>query len=436
VALDPRTPVIVGVGQVLQRVDEGEGREPVDLLADAFRAADDDRGATGRLTPAADSIRVVQILSWRYRDPARLAAERLGADPKHTLYTGSGGHLPQVLVGRAARDIVAGRADVVLVGGAETWRSRTRVRAAGGHRSWARQPDGVEPTETVDPDAGFSHPAELKAGVLLPVHHYPLIESALRTAAGRTPTDHERAVAELWSRFSRVAAGNPYAWDRRSYSAAELLRTGPDNRMVALPYRKRWCSNNQVDMAAGVILCSAERATAAGVPRDRWVFPLAGAAANDRLLSERADLARSPAIRAASRRALALAEIGVDDVAHVDLYSCFPSAVELAAAEMGLPLDDDDRPPTVTGGLSFAGGPWNNYVGHAIATMAARLRVQPGAVGMVTGLAGSPASTPSPCTAPSLQQAASAGRRSRPIPCPGAPWSRITTGRRTSRRGR
>jgi acetyl-CoA C-acetyltransferase len=392
VTLDGRTPVIVGVGQMLQRLDEGDGREPVELLADALRAAEADAGgrARGRLLAEADSIRIVQILSWRYRDPARAVAGLLGADPGHTLYTGSGGHLPQVLVGGAARDIAAGRADVVLVGGAETWRSRTRVRAAGGHRSWVRQPDDVEPSEIVDADAGaaFSHPAELAAGVVLPVQQYPLIESALRTAAGRTPVEHERAVAELWSRFSRVAEGNPNAWSRRAYSADELLATGPDNRMVALPYRKRWCSNNQVDMAAAIILCSAERAAAMGVPRDRWVFPIAGANAADPLVSRRDDLSRSPALRAAGRRTLALAGVGVDDVAHVDLYSCFPSAVELAAIELGLPPDDKARPLTVTGGLSFAGGPWNNYVSHAIAAMVDRLRSDPGSLGLVTGLGG------------------------------------------------
>ena len=385
--LDGRTPVIAGVGQVLQRIDRGEGREPVELLADAFRDAEADSGAAGRLAAAADSVRVVQILSWPYRDPGRLVAERLGAQPRHTVYTGPGGQLPQVLVGRAALDIQAGHADVVLVGGCETWRSRTRIRSAGGHRTWARTPDDLEPAELLDPELDFSHPAELAAGVVMPVQQYPLIESALRTSFGRTPAQHERAVAELWSRFSMVAAANPHAWDRQGYTADDLLATGPHNRMVALPYRKRWCSNNQVDMAAGVILCSLERAIGLGIPAERWVFPIAGATAIDRLVSQRDSLERSPAVRAAGRRAFELAAAGIDDVAHIDLYSCFPSAVEVAARELGLALDDG-RQLTVTGGLSFAGGPWNNYVGHAIATMVDRLRSDPGALGLVTGLGG------------------------------------------------
>jgi acetyl-CoA C-acetyltransferase len=396
VTLDPRLPVIVGVGQVLQRIADGEGDEPVDLLADAFRAAEADAGVgTGRLVALADSVQVPQIFSWRYRDPAALVAERLGASPNHTLYTGPGGHLPQILIGRAALDIQTGARDVVLVGGSETWRSRTRLRSAGHHRSWPRQGDDVEPSESIAADAIYNHPAELACGVVLPVHHYPLFENALRQAAGASSADHDRFVARLWSRFSEVAAANPNAWTRRAYTPDELLATGPDNRMVALPYRKRWCSNNQVDMAAAVILCSAGRARELGVDPSRWVFPLAGAAADDSpFVSNRSDLTSSPAIRAAGRRALALAGRDIhdihdiDDIAHVDLYSCFPSAVEIGARELGLPLDDADWPLTITGGLSFAGGPWNNYVTHAVATLADVLRRDPGSAGLVTGLGG------------------------------------------------
>jgi acetyl-CoA C-acetyltransferase len=73
----------------------------------------------------------------------------------------------------------------------------------------------------------------------------------------------------------------------------------------------------------------------------------------------------------------------VDDVAHVDIYSCFPSAVQIGAAEVGLSLD---RQLTVTGGLCFAGGPGNNYVTHSIASMADALRADPGSLGLVTAL--------------------------------------------------
>lgn len=125
----------------------------------------------------------------------------------------------------------------------------------------------------------------------------------------------------------------------------------------------------------------------AGVPEDRWVFPVAGADTHDHwFLSERHDLRSSPAIALAGTSALSLAGIDIDDVAHVDLYSCFPCAVQIAARELGLAVDDPGRSLTVTGGLGFAGGPGNNYVSHSIASMTERLRGDPGTFGLVTGL--------------------------------------------------
>jgi acetyl-CoA C-acetyltransferase len=157
--------------------------------------------------------------------------------------------------------------------------------------------------------------------------------------------------------------------------------------MVSFPYPKFFNANDRVDQGAALILCSVEAARAAGVPEDRWVFPLSGADAHDHwFLSHRDDLHSSPAIRLAGAAALRLAGVAIDEIAHIDLYSCFPCAVQIAAHELGLPIDDPDRPLTVTGGLGFAGGPGNNYVSHSIATMADRLRGDPGSFGLVTGI--------------------------------------------------
>ena len=148
--------------------------------------------------------------------------------------------------------------------------------------------------------------------------------------------------------------------------------------MISWPYPKLMNSNNMVNQAAVVLLCSAEKATNLQIPQDQWVFPYAGTDSHDTYsIAERDELHRSPAIRIGGRRALELAGVGVDEVDYVDVYSCFPSAVQVAAAELGLPLDDPQRPLTVTGGLTFAGGPWNNYVMHSIATMVEMLRREP-----------------------------------------------------------
>src|SRR5689334_12966518 len=123
--IDPRTPVLVGYGQVNQR-DENPGVEPVDLMVTAARAA-----ADPRVLQSVDSVRIVSLLSWRYRDPGLLVAQRIRARNASSRYTGIGGNVPQTLVNEACRDIAAGRSDAVLIAGAETWRTRTRLRARG-----------------------------------------------------------------------------------------------------------------------------------------------------------------------------------------------------------------------------------------------------------------------------------------------------------------
>jgi acetyl-CoA C-acetyltransferase len=387
--LDPRTPVIVGTGQRNQRTDNGDpSLEPVDLIVEAARAAADDAGSAS-IVSAVDSVRIISMLSWRYRDPGALVAERLGAAVRHTAVTQPGGNMSQSLVSRTARDIAAGAADVVLIGGAEAWRTRMSFRSTGARPAWTVQDDSVPEAEVIGGAFDMMHPAEMARGIAMPVQLYPMFEQALRIAAGRSIDDHLVRISELWARFSDVAATNPNAWIQRAYTPEEIRTAGPDNRWIGFPYPKLMNSNNMVEQSAVLLMCSVATAERLGVPSDRWVFPHSGTDAHDTsAVSTRGDLHSSPAIRAAGRRALELASIGIDDVAHVDLYSCFPSAVQIAAQELGLAIDDPSRPLTVTGGLSFAGGPWNNYVTHSIATITNRLRADPGAYGMCTANGG------------------------------------------------
>jgi acetyl-CoA C-acetyltransferase len=297
-----------------------------------------------------------------------------------------GGNSPQSLVNLAALAILAGESDLVLLGGAEAWRTRMGARAAGVELDWTVQGEDVPEAARSIGEVPMSAPGEQARGVVMPVQVYPLFEQAYRIRLGRDLDDHLVRASELWARFSEVAATNPHAWIQEAYTPEEIRTPSAENRMIGFPYTKRMNSNNAVEQGAALILCSAARAEALGVPRDRWVFPHSGTDAHDHYhVTERDDLGASPAMRLAGRGALALAGIGVDDLAHVDLYSCFPSAVQIAATELGM---GTDRPLTVTGGLSFAGGPWNNYVTHSIATMANRLREEPGTLGLVTANGG------------------------------------------------
>lgn len=382
--VDPRTPVLIGYGQI-NHPDHSEPVEPVDLMAAAAR-----RAAEDRVLRAVDSVRVVNLFSARYRDPGLLLAQRIGADRPSTRYSPVGGNVPQTLVNRACLDIQTGRTGVVLLAGGEMWRSRTRLRAAGDKLAWTRQDDTVPMAECEGEDVPMSGPAEERIELDRPAYVYPLFEQALRIAAGETVDAHRRRIGELWSRFNAVAVDNPHAWIRQPVGADEICRPGPKNRMISWPYTKLMNSNNMVDQAAALVLTSVQTARELGVPAERWVFPQAGTDAHDTYaIAERAELHRSPAIGIAGTRALELAGAeAIAEIDYLDLYSCFPSAVQVAAAELGLPTDDPDRTLTVTGGLTFAGGPWNNYVMHSIATLAELLVANPGRRGLISANGG------------------------------------------------
>jgi acetyl-CoA C-acetyltransferase len=379
VTLDPRTPVIVGVGQFLHRAAGiDDALEPVALMEQAVLAASADAGLDG--PPAADSLRVVSLLSWKYRNAPRFLAERLGIEPLELCYTTNGGNSPQSLVNTTAIDIQSGALDVAILSGGEAFRTFMRARKAGAVLEWPKAPDDDLPL-VVGKDLDMNLPAETERGLYMPVQLYPMFETALRAAAGRTVEEHQRHLGDLWSGLSEVAAGNEYAWIRDARSADEITTVTPTNRMVGFPYPKLMNSNNDVDMAAAIVMCSVDAARRMGVPRDRWVFPHSGADCHEhKFVSNRDTFARTPAIELGGRRALEAAGVGIDDVGVVDLYSCFPSAVQLGATALGVGLD---RQWSRTGGLTFAGGPWNNYVMHAIATVVTDLRAQPGEFGLV-----------------------------------------------------
>ncbi|WP_040695584.1 acetyl-CoA acetyltransferase [Nocardia vinacea] len=386
--LDPRTPVLVGVGQVVHRSGEPGPSGPVELAAESLRRAGADSGTGDRLLRSADLIAAAAPVSRPYPDLGALVAAELGAVPKRTLQSARfGGDAPQRLVNTVAQAIVDGRCEVALITGAESVASWNAATRTGTVLDWPEQGEDVRPTELIGTERGPNTEMETAAGLWGPIYFYALMETALRGRLGLSEAAHRERIGGLWSRLSAVAAQNPYAWQPAEQSIEDLVTPSRANRMVSSPYPKLLVANLSVDQGAGLILCSAAAADAAGVPRDRWVFPHGGASATDEwFVSERADMSSSPAIAAAGRAALSGAGIGIDDVAHIDLYSCFPVAVQVAAEALGLPIDDPARPLSVTGGLTFAGGPGNNYATHSIATLAARLRDDPSAYGLASAL--------------------------------------------------
>ena len=371
-------PVLVGVGQLLQRKDDlREAAEPLAMMANALLQAGDDAGAP-KLLQRATSIYVVRGM-WRYGDPGRALAQRLGAPIDETVSTPYGGNFAQACVIDAARAIQSGRRDVVVVTAAENGRSQGQAQRQGLALVETETPGN--PDRKIAEDKAIFHDAELARGMNSASDIFAIIESAIRFARGETLAANARRVAELWAGFSAVACGNPDAWIRERQEAGKIGEASPDNPMISYPYTRLLNANSRVDMAAAVILCSLDAARSAGVPEEKLVFLHAATEANDsNFLSTRRDFHTSPAVRVAGARVLELAERKIDGIDHLDLYSCFPSAVQVTATELGVP---QDRALSVTGGLTFGGGPINSYALHAIARMVEVLRANRGAAGLV-----------------------------------------------------
>lgn len=402
--IDTCTPVIVGAGQAVIMPDGRHGEdlsarpEPADLMIRAVLAAAEDctgarsgdsTGAGHSLLARVQSLRVVNVLSWNYVSPGVLVAEALGIEPAEIMLTTPGGNNPQRLVNHTALAIGRGDVDAAVIVGADCGYTQAAARE---HPDRPVLPWTVQNADTERPtvfgnDRRPTTDAEVGRGLDVPTHVFPLFENALRSEARRGLDEHRDRIGALWSRLSDVAVSNPYAWLREALDGETITAVSASNPMIAYPYTKLLTANMQVDQGAALIMCSAGLAESAGVPRDRWVFPLAGADADDHwFLSHRADFHSSPAIRMAGGCALALSGTDIEQVAHLDLCPSFPSAVEITAAELGLPIDHPDRPLTVTGGLTFAGAPGSNYGTHAIATMVSTLRADPGSIGLVSGL--------------------------------------------------
>ncbi|MBU6407741.1 MAG: acetyl-CoA acetyltransferase [Alphaproteobacteria bacterium] len=390
--IDPRTPVLIGAGQITYR--KGSAPGPRGMVKDAAERAAEDAGLAPGALAGIDLLGVVgftidaggptgRLPIPRLANPPATLAEDLGAAPTRAVYAHMGGNTPQQLVNFAAEEIAAGRHDFVLLTGAEYL--GTLLKRFKGGEDVAHFGGGAEgrPERFGDGRPGESR-QEAAHGCEFPANVYPMFENAVRAHRGRSLDQHKMAMARLFSPFSAIAAKNPYAWFPTFRTPEAIAADGPDNRLVGFPYTKFMNAVIQVDQAAAVIICSSEKADALGAPKDRRIYLHGCGEATERWnLLDRVDYHSSPAIRTASREALKQAGLGIDDIALFDLYSCFPVAVELACQELGL-REDDPRGLTVTGGLPYFGGPGNNYVMHSIAEMVWRLRDRPGDYGLVT----------------------------------------------------
>ena len=365
-----RTPVIIGIGEITDRPEDPvQGLEPLALMAEALRRAEQDAGVS--LLCRLDSLDVVNQVTWPYADlPAELA-DAIGAAPARAFYGPVGGESPVRFLHQAAARIAQGESQIAAVCGAEAQNTLDRARRAKIQLPWTPKPEVYDPPlRGVD----FVHSAALNLGVFMPITIYPFYENATAAFWGQSPAQAQAESGALWSAFSRVAADNPYAWLGRPHTAAEITTPTVSNRLIAWPYTKLMVANPSVNQGGAVIITTLAIARAAGVPEHRLIYVHGGAAAQEpRDYLQRDTYHASTAQDAVLHAVQKIARGGRFD--EVELYSCFPCVPKMAGRTLDLPAD---MVPSVTGGLTFFGAPLNTYMTHAACAMVRRLRATPG----------------------------------------------------------
>lgn len=382
-AIDPRTPVIIGAAQHIVPKGAQPGPEPLDVWETTVRAAADDAGLSTTTLARTDGLSVVNCLSWNYDHPVARLGERLGTRPASEYYTSASGTSGHKALHRAATAIASGDSDLAVVVGSESLATRRHYAKAGAVPGWSHPS-----SERLPGILDGQHPDEIAIGLTADVgavYSFALRDIARRAHLGIAPDEYRRRIATLFSGMTQVAADNPYAWFRTARTAEFLADVRPDNRMVSYPYTKHLVAIMDVDLAGALVVASTERADALGVPAEQRVYPWAGALVSEHEhIAVRPDLWRSEGMELASRAVLQAADIGIDQVAHLDLYSCFPAAVNFAQDALGTDLPGDRI--TVTGGLPYAGGAASSYMLNSLATLVGLLRADPGTVGLASGV--------------------------------------------------
>ena len=391
------TPILIGAGQASERLGEPGYAQlsPTDIAAAAARAACDDALSLAQLAPQIDALYAVRTMADSlsahlrpqhapYGGPdnvPRAVAARIGAAPQLAVYSPACGDEPQRLVGEACERLAAGEFKLVLLCGGEAISTTRAAKAAGEKLDWNEAIAGD--LEDRRGNIGALRTRHMNEhSLLFPPTIYPLFEHARRSRLGLSRAAYARAMGELMAPFSAVAANNPHSSSFKRWSSQAIAQISADNRMIADPHPISVVARDQVNQGAALLLTTVGTARALGVSESKWVYLHGYSAVDERMVLDRQDLGSSGAMKEAYALALAAAQTSIDKIRYIDIYSCFPIAVFTAIDLLGLQADDP-RGLTLTGGLPYFGGAGNNYAMHALAEVMARVRADPGSMGMV-----------------------------------------------------
>lgn len=391
--VNDNTPILVGNSQLTDKRGI-DGFNYLEILQKVSKEAILDCDAKINLKEHIDTVAVIRFVAdtphrdsatsnlWGYPNMPRSLSNALALNAQNEIYTTTGGNSPQIALNELANRIKDNQIECALLAGGEALDTFVGRLKEGLEVNWEDNPGG-EP-EIIGKSTDGTNDHEKLHGLFDPSSVYPLFANALRNYYQQSIEEHMKVTGELFENFSKVASKNKFAWFPTHRSAAEIAEVKPENRMIGLPYTKYMNSIMRVNQSCAMVMMSAKKARELGIPESKWIFIYSGSCVNDIWnVSDRTDYHSSPAIKGCTDAVFDLANISIDDLDFIDLYSCFPSAVQIAMKELSLEKHDP-RGLTVTGGLPYFGGPGNAYVMNSIATMMNKLRSRPGKFGLAT----------------------------------------------------
>ena len=387
-----RTPIIIGVGQVLESVPEDllTSSSHADLAAKAAMEAIKDAEVDDLIKQIdviagvktfSDSSPMHQAKTGRTNNFPRSIAERIGADTVYAIYDSVGGDSPQKLVSEMAEKLSHGQHEMALLVGGEAIANAKASTKQKIKLDWSEDISGqLENRGRLGKHIITAE--ETKHMVMMPMQFYALMENALRRELDQDLNSYTQEIGEDLAALSKIAAQNPYAVDRQEYDSSAITEITERNPLIIAPYTKKMIAKDRVNQGAAVLMTTVGKAKALGIDQSKWIYLHSYSYVSEEVLLKRKSIGKSKAMELAIKGAMSNCNIDATGLKHLDMYSCFPIVIREAKRILNLDKDDP-RQLTVTGGLPFFGGPGNNYSMHAIASMVEKLRADHSSYGLV-----------------------------------------------------
>jgi len=376
-------PVIVAAAAVQEKLqDATQCHESPELMAMALQKAATECGAP-QLLESIDSIAVPQGYR-EYSNPAAAIAEAVQAQNAETILVSIG--IPQLtLISNACQAILSGEQNIAVACGGEAKYRDVLSKKNQQEIQDKAFPDKAPDTHHVSQDLLWSD-EEAAKGLIMPTEFYALIETALRYKEGLSIAEHREKISRIHSNLSKVAEHNPDAWNGQYFSPEELKGGTDNNPMLSFPYSKLHNTQWNVNQASAIVICSVKQARELNISEDQWVYPLALVQSCHTVpVSQRKDISTTVGAIHCSNKIKGFCQQYDLSPQLVELYSCFPSAVQCFANALEL---DKEKPLTVTGGMPFAGGPLNNFSLQGLVKLVELLREKPDQTGLLTNISG------------------------------------------------